>query len=500
MKLTPQAFLPAFGLAGLAAASGPPSAPAVPAATALTVYSSGGAPLNYGGYSADGYALVRQERDIDFKTGANTIRFTDVAARIDPTTVGFASLTDPAGTQVIEQNFQYDLVNSAKLLEKYVDRAVTVEQARGDHVDSDSGILLSTQGGMVLRHADGSVRIVNAPTSISLPDLPGGLITRPTLVWDVNAQHGGAQRTRVTYQTRGVEWWADYNLTYSEGRDASTCRLDIGAWVSIVNESGAGYTDARLKLVAGDVHRALGARRLDKYAAGDMVMEARAAAAPAFSEKSFFEYHLYTLQHPTTLPDNSTKQIELFPAAHGVGCEKEYVYRDGLRDYYGSLYSDRGQDSTTHGKIDVLLSFRNAEKNGMGMPLPAGRMRVNKLDETDGALEFIGEDRIDHTPRDEDVKVGLGSAFDIVGERRSVDFSVDWKKNILTETIEVKLRNHKPQPVTVHVKETLYRWTNWTITWKNADFSKLNANNVDFPLRVAADGETTLRYTVRYTW
>lgn len=503
MKLKRYALIPAAGLAGLAAASSPAPVPAAASATALTIYSSAGGTA-HGAYSenrgVNGYALVRQEREITLAPGANSVRFTDVAALIDPTTVSFESLTDPQGTRVMEQNFQYDLVGSEKLLGKYIDRAISVEQVQGGRVERDSGTLLSTRGGMVLRHADGSVRIINTPASVTLPELPGGLITRPTLVWNLDARQAGTHRARVGYQSGGMTWWTDYNLAYSEGADANACRLDIGAWITIVNQSGAGYTDARLKLVAGDVQRVA-----DKVLPESRMMAAAAPVAATleqarFTEKSLFEYHLYTLQHLTTLPDNSTKQIELFPAVHGVDCAKQYVYDDGERGFYGGLDTDRGDDDISRGKIGVFLSFRNDEKNGMGMPLPAGRLRVNKLDSADGAQEFIGEDSMDHTPRDEEVRIKLGSAFDITGERRRTDFSIDVRKKVMSESFEVKLRNHKPEPVTVTVKESLFRWSNWSITEKSSGYVKRDANNLEFPLGVAADGETTLRYTVRYTW
>ncbi len=231
--------------------------------TALTIYSHaapGAVPPELyrqpGRGAVPGYAVVRQERDMEFMKGRNVVRFTDVAALIDPTTVVFESLTDAKGTTVLEQNYQFDLVSTDKLLQKYVDRPIAVEQVRGQTTETFNGTLLSTQGGLVLRRDDGTVQVVPHNSGVKLPALPGGLITRPTLVWDVAAQRAGSQRTRVSYQTQGMTWWSDYNVTYAEGASAGSCRMDVGAWVSIINQSGAGYADARLKLVAGDVHRA----------------------------------------------------------------------------------------------------------------------------------------------------------------------------------------------------------------------------------------------------
>jgi hypothetical protein len=475
--------------------------------TALTVYSTAGpgaiAPETYrdgGGRNVPGYAVVRHERAFALERGRNAVRFTDVAALIDPTTVAFESLTDPAGTHVVEQNFQFDLVSSDKLLQKYVDRTITVDQVRGSGVESYTGTLLSTAGAIVLRRSDGTIRTLPTNAGVTLPELPGGLITRPTLVWDIAAERAATHATRVSYQTAGIAWWADYNLTYSEGANANACRLDIGAWVSILNQSGASYPDAKLKLVAGEVNRAPRAAPAPMRA-----MEAarvRSDKVAGFEEKSFFEYHLYTLGRQTTLPDNSTKQIELFPAARGVPCEKTLVYHGAPAVYvYGSApLTERAYGSESNRTVDTYLGFRNTQENNMGMPLPAGRMRVSKLDAADKTLELIGEDMIGHTPRNEKVLIRLGSAFDVVGERRQVNFSVDTARKIMTEEFEVKVRNQKTEPVTVIVKENLYRSMNWSITQKTQDYEKQDARTVHFPVKIKAGGEAVVRYTVQYAW
>ena len=469
---------------------------AQPGAIAPDLYRNGG-----NGRAVPGYAVVRQERGIALEHGRNSVRFTDVAALIDPTTVMFESLTDPSGTSVIEQNFQFDLVSNEKLLQKYVDRTIKVDQVRGNTVESFSGTLLSTSGGMILKRDDDSVQMLPYSTGVTLPSLPGGLITRPTLVWDINAQRAGNHRTRVSYQTTGITWWADYNVTYAEDADANSCKLDIGAWVSIINQSGASYPEAKLKLIAGDVQRteAIGLM----MAKSRPEMAARDAAAPGFVEKAFFEYHLYTLGRSTTLPDNSTKQIELFPVARSVACEKTLVYYGAAPGYYGFLanpITDRDFGVQTNKKVDVYVGFKNSSENNMGMPLPAGRIRVSKMDSADKTFEFIGEKIIDHTPRNERVLIKLGSAFDVVGERRQTDFSVDTTHKTMTETIEIRLRNQKKEPVTVTAKENLYRWVNWKITQKTHDYQKEDARTVNFPVKIAADGESVLRYTVQYSW
>lgn len=448
-----------------------------------------------------GYAMVRQERTIPLDKGRNAVRFVDVAERIDPTTVTFESLTDPAGTSILEQNFQFDLVSQDKLLQRYIDRPVTVEQARGQSVESFDGTLLSTQGGLVLRQPDGTVRVLPSHSGVKLPSLPGGLITRPTLLWDVSTRRAGPHRTRVSYQTGGMTWWADYNIHYAEPKGADSCKLDVAAWVSLVNQSGASYPDARLKLVAGDVHRA--PQRPAPAPRATHKAAAMEDAAAGFAEQAFFEYHLYTLGRTTTLPDNSTKQIELFPTARNVPCEKTFVYYGAAQPVYAygpNPVTDRDYGSASNRKVDVYLRFRNSAEHNMGMPLPAGRVRVSKQDSADQTLELVGEDVIDHTPKDEAVRLKLGSAFDLVGERRQVSFRVDTSRRQMSEEIEIRLRNHKNQAATVIVKENLYRWVNWTIGQSTHKFDREDARTVHFPVQVPAGGESTLRYTVQYAW
>jgi hypothetical protein len=446
-----------------------------------------------------GYAMVRQERDVKLESGRSILKFADVAALIDPTTVTFTSLTEPR-TRVLEQSYQFDLVSTQKLLLKYLDRPIVVEHRVGDRVESLSGTLLSSTDGLLLRSNDGAVQAVRDYSSIRFPELPGGLDTKPTLVWDVASPRAGDQRSRVTYQTGGVTWWADYNLIFKEGKDANSGVLDLSAWVSIINQSGAGYRDANLKLIAGDVHRVAPEAQpmMAKFALREA---AEPAPAPGFKEQSFFEFHLYTLQRRTTLPNNSTKQIELFDQARQIPARKVLLYNGaGSTYFYPTPMTDRNFGGQSNKKVDVYLEFHNDKQYGLGVPLPAGRIRVSKLDASDGSLEFIGEDRIDHTPKDEEVRVKLGSAFDVVGERKQTDFSVDNKAQWMEEQFEIKLRNHKEQPVHVLVKENLYRWSNWKILSKTHEFVKEDARTISFPVDVPKDGETSVRYRVRYTW
>jgi len=492
--------------------------PPLPAAesTAITIYSTatpGAVPVelyrplpgtNVGRTptgNIPGYAVVRQERPLELSPGRSELRFSDVAALIEPTTVRFESLTDPEGTQVLEQNYQFDLVSSQKLVERYLDREITVEQTHGDRIESFTGKLLSASGGLILQDAQGRIRTLSGWTNIQFPELPGGLITRPTLVWDVLADRGGRHDTRVSYQTQGMTWWADYNLVFTPGKDANSGLLDVGAWVSIINQSGASYEDAKLKLIAGDVHRAPQPGMYQKSMRA-MPMAAMESDMAGFQEKSFFEYHLYTLGRPTTLPDNSTKQLELFDTARGVPAEKILLYygTGGFYSVFPSPMTDRNLGIQGNKKVDVYLRFHNDEKNGLGVPLPSGRVRVNQLDTADGSLEFIGEDVIDHTPRNEEVLIQLGSAFDVVGERTQVDFKVDTTRKWMEETIEIELRNQKKEAVDVLVKENLFRWVNWKIVEASHDYEKVDARTIHFPVHVEAEGKASVTYRVQYTW
>ena len=474
----------------------------------MTIYSSarpGGIPAAYyrplpgqaapAASEVPGFAMVRDERRMRIESGRSRLRFTDVAALIDPTTVTFTSLSDPA-TRVLEQNFQFDLVSTDKLMQRYVDRPIVI--GRGPNAAPVQGTLLSASDGLVVRGADGTLTALRQYDDVRFPELPGGLITQPTLEWTIEAPRAAEQRTRVSYQTGGITWWADYNLLFAPGRDANTGTVDLSAWVSIINQSGASFPEARLKLIAGDVHRAPQAAPNPRV----MLMAERAMDKSAgFEEKAFDEFHLYTLGRRTTLPNNATKQIELFDQARKVPARRVLEFR-GAPDFgYGpEPYLDRGFGLGAAAKVRTLLEFRNDKAGGLGMPLPAGRVRVSRLDAADGSLEFIGEDVIDHTPRDETVRVTLGNAFDVVGERKQLDFRSDTAARWVEEELQVELRNHKDEPVEVQVRESLYRWTNWQIVSSSLPYRKDDARNVSFTAKVAANGTTTVKYRVRYTW
>ena len=482
-----------------AAADAPPSDDAVtiysrlqPGAVSADLYRPV-AGRNFGG-QVPGYAIVRHDRPYDIEKGVHPLRVSDVAALIDPTTVTFASLNEPR-TRVLEQSFQFDLVSQAKLIQRYLGRRIAVELPRGDAVDLVEGVLLGASDGLTLQMDDGSVQAIRNYSNLRFDQLPGGLITQPTLEWLLDSPVSGRQQTRIAYETEGMTWWADYNITYDESK---ACTMDLSAWVSIINQSGTGFENARLKLIAGDVHRAE-KQQPERRVVYEMAMAAK--ADEGFVEKAFFEYHMYTLGRRTDLPDNSTKQLQLMPTARGIECRKELVFAPTLNmPYWGQQQLDQAYGSFGDADVNVYLRFRNEEAQQLGIPLPAGRIRVNQVDPADDSLEFIGEDVIDHTPRNEDVLIEMGNAFDVVGERKQTDFRVDLRTRNLWESFEIRLRNHKDKAVDVAVLENLYRAANWEVETASLEHRKESSNRIRFDARVPSEGEVVLTYTVHYSW
>jgi hypothetical protein len=488
------------------------------AQTSLTIYSSaqpgaiqpemyrpvGG--VSFQRWDLPGYAMVREVRPITLDGARATVRFTDIAALIDPTTVSFASLTSPE-TRVLDQSFQFDLVSNEALLQKFIDKEITVVVPLGDTVSEITGKLLSAAYGQLILQTTSGLQSIGSYLRVKFPTLPEGFVTRPTLVWDLQAPTAGEQTARVSYQTEGITWWADYNLTFAESEgNSNKGTLDVGAWVSILNQSGGTYKDAQLKLVAGDVNRAPKLPGIGGAYPMASMARMELAEPGGFQQKSFFEYHLYTLGRPATIPDRSTKQIELFDTARKVPCEKILVY-DGAGEYWMGD-GDAIQDSSygTQGKkdVDVYLKFVNSKEAGLGMPLPAGRIRVSQLDADGGtgggSLEFIGEDVVRHTPRDETVLVRLGKSFDVVGERRQMDIDVDTGRRMINETFEIKVRNRKDVPIDLVVQERMYRGIGWSIVRSSQDPVKVDSRRVHFPVTLRPGEERVVTYTVRYTW
>jgi len=428
----------------------------------------------------DGRGLVREERTLDLPAGASEVRFMDVAEKVEAPTVHVAVL-DGGAVSVLEQNYEYDLLSPEKLLEKFVGQTLTlVQQKLADSSTVEETVaatLLSTNDGTVWRIGD---RIVANPPyeRLLFPSVPENLIAQPTLVWLVDAEGAGRRRLEAAYLTGGMSWQADYVLAL----DPDEARGGLQGWVTLENQSGASYENARLKLVAGDVHRAPGRAPAMPQA----LQVARMGAAP-MEEEAFFEYHLYTLPRPTTLKQNQTKQVQLLDAPR-VAFEKDYVLRGSGGYYRGPWPEARGRE-----KVQVFLKLRNSKDAGLGMPLPKGIVRVYKRD-TAGSPQFVGEDRIDHTPRDEKVELELGNAFDVSAERKQTDFE-RIAGGVFESAYEVRLRNAKETPVTVRVVEPI--GGDWTMLSHSHPFEKTAAFEATFAMPVAPGEEAVLRYRVR---
>jgi len=422
-------------------------------------------------YNSD-LGLVTEVRNLRIASGKSEVRLSDVPSQIDPTSVHFKSLTAPDRVAILEQNYQFDLVSPAKLMERYIDQKIKVVSSLGKTYE---GILMSHDGSNIVLNTGGNIitlRLTDNLQNIEFPSLPQGLITKPTLVWLADNRGPKEQQCQISYMTGGIRWHAEYVAVLDQDEKS----LNLGAWVSLDNRSGASYENAKLKLIAGDVNR-VDARPQRSY--DRMAKSSLAEAAPQFEEKAFFEYHLYTLQRRATVADNEIKQVALFPNTD-VKIKKVYIY-DGA-------YNAKN--------VRVNLEFRNDKASGLGMALPAGKVRTYKRD-SDGTQQFIGEDMIGHSPKDEKLRVFLGNAFDLVGERSQKDYK---RINDRTQeqTIEVKLRNHKDESAEIVVVEHLSG--DWKITQNSHKYQKKDASTIEFVIPVARDGETVLNYTYRSKW
>ncbi len=421
--------------------------------------------------------LVKDVREARFPAGTTEIQFMDVAAQIDPTTVHLKSLTDPAGLKILEQNYEYDLLTSQKLMEKYVGKKVRLYQGDGTFHEAT---LLSTNGPIF--EINGQIHMGHGGRLV-LPSLPENLVAQPTLVWLLRNQTPRPQRVEASYLTGGITWKADYVMVV----DAADKLSDLTGWVTIDNRSGATYKNAALKLVAGDVNRARDSRR-----EGRLMEIAAKAAAPAdasrdFQSEGFFEYHLYTLDGRTTIKDNQTKQLSLMAAAE-VPIAKHLIYY-GAQDYYRNAYGM----PISNQKVAVYLEIRNSKENRLGVPLPKGKIRVYKADRA-GSQQFIGEDWIDHTPKDERVRIKMGEAFDLVGSRTQKD----WKKiasNLYEVEWEIALRNHKKEDQTVTVIEPVPG--DWQVLTSTHPYEKVEAHTLKYEIPVPKEGAAKLTYRVR---
>ena len=434
-------------------------------------------------YNSD-IALVKEIRQFSFTTGVNQVQVSDVPSSIIPESVHFRSLDDTEAT-VLEQNYEYDVVGSQKLLQKYVDQPIVViTQDGGKH----EGVLLSGANDIIIQTDEGGVDVLKQDQvrQFSFPELPEGLITKPTLKWLVDAGKKGQQDVELAYLTRSIRWESNYVLMLA--KDSTS--LDLDGWITLDNRSGAAYKDARLKLVAGDVNRVADGLGGGMPVVNEEMVMAKTMAEPV-QQRDFSEYHLYEIPRPVTIKNNQTKQIQ-FLTAHDASAEKIYVF-DNWSSRFRSTSSGAQQSN-----LAVKVRFNTGEK-GINAQLPAGVVRMYQAD-TDGSPLFIGEDRIQHTPKDENVTLRVGEAFDLIGERLRVD-TKRISDGVWRETYKLTLKNHKTdQDVEIHVVEHLNRGVNWEILKTSLeDFTKLNSNTIEWVVTVPPKGEAVITFTVEYS-
>lgn len=429
----------------------------------------------------DNFAVVKDCRAIVFSEGQNVIKFTDVASAIEPASVSFQCITSPGKINVLEQNYEYDLVGTSSLLNRYLDKSVEVS-VKGSGSDAGkkiAGVLLtSADGNLIIKTESDGIEIISAASveNITLEELPEGLIVKPTLVWLADSAVEGSQNCQVSYTTSQIGWSADYSATLNAAEDS----LDLTGWVTIDNKSGAAYKDATIKLIAGDVRRITPQPPMMErmYMSDSRAMK---AAAPAFEEKSFMDYHLYTLQRKSTINNNQTKQIEFIAPALNIPAKKIYLY----------------EREKNEKKVQVKFEFYNKKENSLGIALPKGKVRVFKKD-TDDSLEFVGEDLIDHTPKNEKILLYIGDAFDIAVDYKLLDSRVE--KRSKWEKHSIELKNRKDEKVIVFVDEKFSSWGNWKIEDSTVKYVKTDAQTARFTVELAPDANAVMEYSATQSW
>jgi hypothetical protein len=465
-----------------ASAKSPGQTPAQPADSTVTTTLTDQSDLAVTVYNSN-IALVRDVRELGLPTGESRLRFMDIAASVNPATVHFRSLTEPTKLSALEQNYEYDLLDPNKLLQKYVGREVTL--MRGDQ--EVKATLLSDNNGPVWKIGNDIITNLSY-NSIRFPEVPENLYERPTLLWTL--QNSGARRHKVeaSYLTLNLSWSADYVLNVAKDETNG----DLDGWVTLVNHSGTAFKNAQLQLVAGELHRVY-----DDKLRGDLELNAVSAmaksmpAAPQFQQEAFSEYHLYSLGRRTSIFDQESKQISLLNASR-FPLQKVFVVNG--QSYYYRTAAQPG--APIKDPVQVFYKFKNEDKAGLGMPLPAGTVRVYQADSRGGSL-LVGEDHIDHTPKDETISLHIGNAFDIVAERKQTDYK-RLSDRLYEFEYEITLRNHKDTPITVEVNEPI--GGDWEMVSSTYKFTKTAAFAAQFQVPVDKNGTSVLKYRVRVRW
>jgi len=457
-------------------------------------------------YNQD-FAVVKELRKLDLKAGESEFRMDEVTARLDPSSIILLDLKDPNGLKILEQNYESEPLSQGLLLDKFEGKEINFEilDADGKSKILKKGKIIRSgyqsqslaygynygervaSAGSPIIEMDGKIRF-GLPGTPLFEGISSDSFLKPTLLWELWAKDGGTHNVELSYITGGMKWEANYNAVFPEkGQE-----LDLIGWITLDNRSGKDFKNASVKLMAGDVHRVQEMRQQYYYPMAKAGRE-ELAAPPSVTEKAFEEFHLYNLNRKTDVRDNEIKQVEFIRAVR-VPSEKIYVYdpANAWRYSYGA-----GEESEK--KVWVMIEFQNIEKDHLGMALPKGKIKVYRKDE-DGRNEFIGEDRIDHTPKDEEVRLYIGNAFDIVGEWRQSNYVVNDDKDFADETFEIKLRNHKKETVEIRVIQHLYRWSNWEIKSNSDAFEKVDSATIQFKVKVKPDQEKIVTYTAHYTW
>lgn len=474
-------------------------------ASALTIYNQN-------------FFVAREHFPMDLTSGVNRVNYSGVAAHLEPDSV---ILRDPAGRslQIREQNYRNDPISQELLLSFYEGK--TIDFVVGQTPEGKpltlkgkiirSGYIPSTYYAQNYQQPVSTQPIIEVEGVLrfGLPGLPlfpalsGDSILKPTLSWLLETNEPGKLDAEISYVSGGMSWQADYNLVVSDKSNGKIDLLDMVGWITMRNQSGKTFDNARIKLMAGDVSKIEGSTVAKRVYAAEGRALTMDAMAPVVREKSFDEFHLYTLERATTLRDQETKQVE-FVRATGLRAQRLYVYDGAQLDQYGyynpdQIRQDPGYGTLSNSKVWVMEEFKNTEANHLGIPLPKGKLRFYRRD-TDTHLEFVGENTIDHTPKDETIRVYTGNAFDVVGERKRTNYRVDVNQHWMDESFEIRIRNHKKEAVNVRAVEHLYRCANWKLVEQSQQSRKMDAQTEEFPVTVAPNGEQVVTYTVHYSW
>jgi hypothetical protein len=451
------------------------------------------------------FGVIRETLPLDLKAGRNEAQFAGVTAQLEPDSVVLRDPSGRAAFQILEQSYRNDPVSEAMLLSIFEGEMIDFVQREPQKPDRTvrgriirSGFVPGGQPVQPIIQVDDQLQF-NLPGSPRFPKLGDETILKPALSWKIASSAAVKFYAELAYISAGLNWLASYNIVAPE----NTEEIDLVGWVTMTNQSGTTFRDARVKLMAGDVHKIQPAPSLSSRTREAKQMFTFAAeSAPAVTEKSFDEFHLYTLANSTTLRDKETKQVEFVRAA-GIKASRVYVYDGAAIPGWrvGMTFGgDPGYGVQSNKKVAVYREFRNTKENHLGIALPAGRVRFYAREETDASLQFVGENMLDHTPKDELIRVYVANSFDLVGERKRTDFKVSESNHWADESFEIRVRNRKEEPVEIRVVEHLYRWVNWELTAKSADFQKKDAQTIEFNVPLQPNEEKVLTYKVHYTW